>query len=361
MTQSGSSVFGRQAGRYFLLDRLGEGGMAAVYEAHDSFLERSVALKMILPSRQATSGMLERFAMEAHALAKISHKNIVKVLDYGEENGTPFLVMEFMEGGTLREVCGKPMPWMYAAEILAPVARALEFIHDHNIVHRDVKPSNILMDENDQPMLTDFGIIKLLETTETDLLATNVGIGTPEYMSPEQAMGREVDFRADIYSLGVVFYELLTGEKPYSAESPMAVSIKHVTGTFPRPGRLVKKLPWYVEAVLMKAVAKDPARRYPDMGIFADALEALAQGGKDLPKRIRRILRAKTSLRKRKRPRRLPAWAVLLVILGVLGGLGAAGWFFRDALARTIFWPYLVTAWQAVADTAGYLWSIRAR
>jgi len=229
-----SSLFGKQIGRYVLLEKLGEGGMATVYNAYDTRLDRNIALKMILPSRQSSKIFLDRFKIEAKALAQLSHSNIVKVLDYGEEEGVPYLVMEYVPGGSLKESLYGAIPWAHAARILAPIARALEYVHQQKIIHRDVKPSNILLDENDQPMLSDFGVVKLIETNETvDLAATGVGVGTPEYMAPEQGMGKEVDFRADIYALGVVFYEMVTGQKPYTGESSMSVVIQHVTGHMP--------------------------------------------------------------------------------------------------------------------------------
>lgn len=339
-----SNIFGQQIGRYSLLEKIGEGGMAVVYTAFDSFLERSVALKMILPARIASSESLERFATEARALAQLSHRSIVKVLDYGEVDGAPFLVMDFMEGGTLKEHCGQPMDWALAAQILAPIARALEYIHRHQIIHRDIKPSNILMDGNDQPMLTDFGVVKLLETTEIELPAANVGIGTPEYMSPEQAMGKDVDLRCDMYALGVVFYELVTGQRPYSAESPMAVAIRHVTGTFPRPSCVVKRLPACVETVMLRAVAKDPDERFVDMGGFAAALEELSLGEKASVRRIRRILRQASGKRKHSRCQLL-FWTLFLVLLACAA---AAAWFFWAEIERS-------QAWQAVVNSFSFL------
>lgn len=288
------SVFGQQLGRYVLLEKLGEGGMATVYNAYDSRLERNVAIKMILPARQNSQLFLERFILEAKALAQLSHTNIVKVLDYGEENESPYLVMEYVQGGTLKEVMQGPLPWQQAAAILAPIARALDYVHKQQIIHRDVKPTNILLDENDQPMLSDFGIVKLMESDETvDSTMVSVGIGTPDYMSPEQGMGKEVDFRADIYALGVVFYELVTGKKPYTADGPMGIVIKHVTGEFPKPSKEVKDLPIFVEEAILKAVAKNPAQRYPDMGKFADVLEHLMQMDRSAQKELKKLVHIK--------------------------------------------------------------------
>lgn len=187
--------------------------------------------------------------------------------------------MEYVSGGTLKHKLGKPLPHMEAAALLAPIARALEYAHQHKIIHRDIKPSNILLTESGQPMLSDFGIAKMLEAEETmDLTGTGVGVGTPEYMSPEQGLGRAVDQRADNYSLGIVFYELVTGRKPYQADTPMAVVVKQIHDPLPRPKQFVKELPDTVERVILKALAKEPQDRFHDMGAFATALENLAQG-----------------------------------------------------------------------------------
>lgn len=274
-----SEIFGSAIGRYILLEQLGEGGMAKVYNAYDPHMEMNVAVKVILPAHQSSDVFLERFLLEARSLAQLSHTNIVKVLDYGEENHRPFIVMDFIGQGTLKEHLSQPVPWERAAAFLAPVARALEYVHKQKIVHRDVKPSNILIDNNNQPMLSDFGVVKLMEE-EVDVAANGVGIGTPDYMSPEQGTGKEADFRADIYALGVVLFEMITGQKPYAADTPMAVVIQHVTAPFPRPRQIIKDIPIEVERAVLKAVQKDPNRRYKDMGEFAEVLEQLAKGKK---------------------------------------------------------------------------------
>ena len=187
--------------------------------------------------------------------------------------------MKFIPGGTLRSYTGRPIPYPAAARLLAPVARALEYAHQAGVVHRDVKPANILLSQQGQPMLSDFGIARILESGEGGTLtATGVGIGTPEYMSPEQALGQKVDGRADIYALGIVFYELVTGRKPYTADTPMAVLYKHMSDPLPRPRQVVPDLPVEVENILYKALAKQPDDRYQSMGGFAAVLEQLAQG-----------------------------------------------------------------------------------
>ena len=262
--------------RYHLIEPLGQGGMAIVYKAYDTRLEREVAIKLIRRnafSPDVLERVLKRFDREAKSLAKLTHPNIVSIIDYGDYEGSPYLVMPYLQGGTLKEMLGQPMPYQKAAALLAPIADALGYAHQKGIVHRDVKPGNILVTEGGLPMLTDFGIARLLENEETQTLTgTGVGVGTPEYMSPEQGLGREVDGRTDIYSLGVVLYEIVTGRKPYSADTPMAVVLKQSTEPLPRPSAFVHDLPEKVEKLLFKALAKRPEDRYQSMGEFDIAL-----------------------------------------------------------------------------------------
>jgi serine/threonine protein kinase len=319
-----AELIGQSFGRYHILEKLGEGGMAVVYKAYDTRLERNVAVKVITPSREHSEKFLKRFEREARALAKLSHPNIVGVIDYGEQNGLPYLVMEYIPAGTLKQKLGKLSSWQDSAHLLLPIARALAYAHSQGVVHRDVKPSNILLTQSGEPMLTDFGIAKLLEAEETvDLTGTGVGVGTPEYMAPEQARGQSVDARADIYSLGVVFYEMVTGRKPYQADTPMAVVWKLASEPLPRPTTFVPKLPEAIERVILKALAKDVQDRFQRMTEFASTLESLSQGRKASVPRIG--------------PTRLSSSRLGLVLAGVLitSALLAAGFINRDRL----FWP----------------------
>lgn len=320
-----NNVFGKKLGQYILLEQLGEGGMAKVYNALDSRVERNVAIKVILPSKRTSSVFLQQFEREAKALANLTHTNIVKVLNYGVQDGQPYLVMEYVSGGTLKEAMNQKLPWQTAAAILAPIARALDYVHHQQIVHRDVKPSNILLQDDFRPMLSDFGILKLLEGKEEKVeSAIGAGIGTPEYMSPEQGMGKEVDFRADIYSLGLVFYEMITGQKPYTADTPMAVVIKHVTDELPLPTHIDKNIPKFVERVILRAVQKKPKNRYLSMGHFADALELIALGEKASPRKINRVSREKE---KRQRSVSIVSLSILLLVLVVGTSLFAYNYF----------------------------------
>ena len=169
-----NEVFGRKLGQYVLLEQLGEGGMAKVYNAFDARVERNVAIKVILPSKRTSNVFLKQFEQEAKALANLTHTNIVKVLNYGVQDGQPYLVMEYIPGGTLKEALHQKLPWQTAAAILAPIARALDYVHQQQIVHRDVKPSNILLQDDFSPMLSDFGILKLLEGKAIDLVLSDV-------------------------------------------------------------------------------------------------------------------------------------------------------------------------------------------
>jgi serine/threonine protein kinase len=275
-----SKLTGQSIGRYHILEQLGEGGMAIVYKAYDTRLERNVALKVLrtdLFGAATLQQVLQRFEREAKSLAKLSHPNIVNILDYGEHEGSPFLVMEYLPGGTLKQKLGHAIPWQEAIHILIPVARGLSYAHQHGVIHRDVKPANILINENEEPVLTDFGIAKLLEGTEGHTLTgSGVGIGTPEYMAPEQGIGAStIDARADIYSLGIVFYEMVTGRKPYIADTPMAVVLKQMTDPLPRPTNFVPDLPEDVERILFKALAKQPEDRYTAMSALVVAMESL--------------------------------------------------------------------------------------
>lgn len=279
------NLIGQSLGRYHILEQLGEGGMATVYKAYDTRLETDVAVKVIRTENLTMATMeraLKRFEREAKALARLTHPNIVKVTDYGEHEGKPYLVMEYLPGGTLKERLGQPMPWQEAVRMLIPIAEALDFAHSQNMIHRDVKPSNILLTQRGQPMLTDFGIAKILDLEETqDLTGTGMGIGTPEYMAPEQWTGKTSTL-SDQYALGVVLFEMVTGRKPYTADTPAAILLKQATDPLPRPSTFARDLPEKAEKLLIKVLARNPEDRYANMGEFAMALES-ALGGTSAP------------------------------------------------------------------------------
>jgi serine/threonine protein kinase len=273
-----ADFIGKTIGRYHILEQLGEGGMALVFKAYDTRLEREVALKVIrrgVFAPELLDEVLKRFEREAKSLARMSHPSIVKVHDFGEHEGAPYLVLEYLPGGTLKRLLGKPMPWQAAVRLLLPVARGLAYAHGRGILHRDIKPANILITENGEPMLSDFGIAKILEGEQaTSLTSSGMAVGTPEYMAPEQWTGQTMP-QSDIYSLGVVLYEMVTGRKPYSADTPAAILIKQATEALPRPAQFGIDLPEAVEFLLIKALEKDPAFRFQDMNAFVTALEGL--------------------------------------------------------------------------------------
>jgi serine/threonine protein kinase/WD40 repeat protein len=332
-----SEVFGKQLGQYVLLEQLGEGGMAKVFNAFDARVERNVAIKVILPSKRTSKVFLQQFEREAKALANLAHTNIVKVLNYGIQDGQPYLVMEYVPGGTLKDAMHQKIPWQTAAAILAPIARALDYVHQQQIVHRDVKPSNILLQEDFSPMLSDFGILKMLEGKEEKVdAAIGAGVGTPEYMPPEQGLGREVDFRADIYSLGLVFYEMVTGQKPFTADSPMAIVIKHVTDELPLPTALDRNIPKFVERAILRAVQKNPNDRYLSMGHFADVLELIALGDKALERKIIKVSKQKEQ---RKHSFSIYALSALLVLLAAGTAFFGYRYFFGTDQAQATLEP----------------------
>ena len=295
-----TNLIGQSLGRYHILEKLGEGGMATVYKAYDTRLEADVAVKVIRTDKftpEVLARALKRFEREAKALARLTHPNIVKVSDYGEYEGSPYLVMPYLPGGNLKAFLKQRghLLWQEAVKLLLPIAEALDYAHSQNVIHRDVKPSNILLTERGQPMLTDFGVAKVLEEEATiALTGTGMGVGTPEYMAPEQFQGKAIDGRADIYSLGIVFFETLTGRKPYQADTPAAVIWMQASEPLPRPKQFAPDLPGAVEKVLLKALAKKPEDRYQSMGEFAAALEGMTA--------ISPTAKTKESAPKRERP-----------------------------------------------------------
>jgi serine/threonine protein kinase len=274
------NLVGKTIKRYKIMKEIGRGGMAVVYQAIDKMLDRRVAVKLILTedtTRERIDRLLRRFNREAKALASLTHPHIVKILDYGEYESAPFLVMEFIGGGSLKARLGSPIHFVESASLLVPVARALQHAHQKKIIHRDIKPENILINEANQLMVSDFGILKMLDVEESQAL-TGPGkvIGTYAYMSPEQIRGMVIDGRADVYALGIVFFEMITGQKPYSVGSPIQISMQHLYSPIPKAKQFVRDLSADAELLITTALAKDPADRYSNMNAFAEALENLA-------------------------------------------------------------------------------------
>ena len=272
---------GATVGRYTILEPLGQGGMATVYKAFQPSLEREVALKVLRPGFAQDKEFLERFEREAKAIARLRHPHIVQVFDFEMTEGQYVLAMEFLEGGTLKDRqtelarAHRGMDPQESVRIVAEVAEALTYAHEQGIVHRDVKPSNVMLTRKDWAVVTDFGIARILGATSHT--QTGVGIGTPEYMAPEQGQGGRVDHRADIYSLGAMAYEMLTGQVPYTADTPLAVVIAHIKDPLPLPSKVNPTIGPAVERVLLRALAKDPEQRFASATDMAQALrEGLA-------------------------------------------------------------------------------------
>ena len=250
------------SGRYQLVAHLARGGMADVYEAEDTLLNRRVAIKILHPNFAADQAFVTRFRREAQAAANLSHPNIVAIYDWGQDTDTYYMVMELIEGRTLREILkaeGAMLP-RRAAEIAAEAAAALEVAHQAGVFHRDIKPGNIMITSDGGVKVTDFGIARALDDSE-ELTKTGAVIGTATYFSPEQAQGLPADGRSDIYSLGVVLYEMLSGRPPFTGESPVAVAYQHVSEYPPTPVQVSPEVPAELSMIVETAMAKNPEDR----------------------------------------------------------------------------------------------------
>ncbi|MBR6089638.1 MAG: serine/threonine protein kinase, partial [Anaerolineaceae bacterium] len=273
-----SDYIGINIGKYQITEQLGRGGMALVFKAFDKTLERYVALKFIRKDafpREEWEQLFVRFSLEAKALAKLKHPNIVDVYDYGISDGSPYIVMELLEGGTLKDRMTRRFTPAEAAEILCPIASGLDYAHKKGIYHRDVKPANIMFDGEGNPVLTDFGIAKTIKSdNEKTITKAGFSVGTPEYISPEQGFGRDIDGRTDEYSLGIIFYEMVTGTKPFTAATPLETILKQQMEPLPKP----KDVPPDVMKVMEKALEKKPENRYQTIGEFGREMKKLAAG-----------------------------------------------------------------------------------
>ena len=245
-------------GRYRVLNRLGSGGMADVYCAEDEQLGRKVAVKLLYRRFAEDDEFVERFRREASSAAGLQHPNIVGVFDRGEWDGTYYIAMEYLEGHTLKQLVREhgAMPPDLAVDITIQVLRAANFAHKRGVVHRDIKPHNVILDEEGRAKVTDFGIAR---AGASDMTETGSIMGTAQYLSPEQAQGQPVSPRSDLYSIGVMLYELLTGQVPFDAESPVTIALKHVSEQPLPPSQLNPAIPPALEAVVLRALEKDPA------------------------------------------------------------------------------------------------------
>ena len=253
---------GTQLGPYKIVGEVGRGGMASVYKAHQPALARYVAVK-VLPEFFATEpGFKERFQQEAVAVAQLRHPNILAIFDYGEADGVTYIVTEFVDGGTLSEQMGKPLPLEYVSELLSPVAGALDYAHRRGVLHRDVKPSNVLLQRDGTPVLSDFGLAKMMASTTQRITQSGMIVGTPEYMSPEQCSAEDLTPASDQYALAVVAYEALTGRVPFTAATPVGVLMAQMHNELPPPRTINPDLSDEIATVLVKGLAKQPGDRY---------------------------------------------------------------------------------------------------
>jgi tRNA A-37 threonylcarbamoyl transferase component Bud32 len=260
------------SGRYRLEAKLGSGGMSTVYLAKDETLDRPVAVKVMHREMSEQEEQLERFRQEARAVAKISHPNVVSVIDAGEDGGYPYIVFEYVEGETLKQRISRigALDVQEAIAYAIEIARGLSIAHGRNLVHRDIKPQNVLIDDEGRAKLTDFGISRQLE--QAGMTATGRVLGTTDYVAPEQAMGHGADPRSDVYSLGVVLYEMLVGQVPFHADSQVGVAMKHVNEELPDVQRRRPEVSAAVALVVERSTAKSPGERYQSVGEMIDDL-----------------------------------------------------------------------------------------
>jgi serine/threonine protein kinase len=283
-------------GRYQLRDLLGEGGMASVHLAYDSVLDRQVAIKTLHTDLGREQAFRERFRREAQAVAKLSHTNIVSVFDTGEDDlggvTTPYIVMEYVEGRPLGSVLDQDvtqygaMPADKALKITADVLAALEISHEMGLVHRDIKPGNVMMTKRGVVKVMDFGIARAMQSGVTSMTQTGMVVGTPQYLSPEQALGRGVDARSDLYSVGIMLFQLVTGKLPFEADSPLAIAYAHVQETPVPASSINRSLPPAVDALITRALKKNPNERFVSAESMRDECLRVAQSFQAAPPSI---------------------------------------------------------------------------
>ncbi|MFN8454373.1 MAG: protein kinase [Anaerolineae bacterium] len=285
-----ADLVGKTVGKYRIVARLGRGGMAEVYKAYQPGLDRYVGIKVLHAHLVDDKDFIGRFEREALAVAKLRHSNIVQAVDFDREGDMYFMAMEFIDGPTLkdeikaRKAAGKPYSLKEVARIFTALCSAIDYAHARGMVHRDLKPANVMINQEGQVVLTDFGIARIIGATQ--YTQTGALSGTPAYMSPEQGQGERGDARSDIYSLGVMLYELVTGVVPFDGDTPFAVIMKHIGEPLPLPTRLNRELPEGVERVILKAMSKSPEDRYQTAGEMAKALRdaiGLAPGEESMP------------------------------------------------------------------------------
>jgi serine/threonine-protein kinase len=316
------------SGRYKLEAKLGSGGMSTVYLARDATLDRAVAVKVMHREMSEQADQLERFRQEARAVAKLSHPNVVAVIDAGEDSGHPYIVFEYVEGETLKQRIAR-LGALDPQEALAyaiEIARGLTVAHARSMVHRDIKPQNVLIDAEGRAKLTDFGISRQLE--QDGMTATGRVLGTTDYVAPEQAMGHAVDPRSDIYSLGVVLYEMLIGQVPFHADSQVGVAMKHVNEELPDVQQRRPEISAAAALVVERATTKDPSQRYQKVGEMIDdlatALEVEAARAGSTTGEATTVLDAVSPPQRKLSGPGRRSWAAIALLVLVAGGVVAA-------------------------------------
>lgn len=329
--------------RYRLEEKIGEGGMAVVYRGSDLVLNRPVAIKVLRWQFAADQNFLRRFEREAQAAARLSHPNIVSVYDVGRDDGLRYIVMEYVAGSTLKELIAQraPLPLENVIHIVRQVAAALDYAHQQGLVHRDIKPQNILVDERGIVKVTDFGIAKGL--SDISLTEAGLGMGTIHYVSPEQARGEPATPASDIYSLGIVLFEMLTGRLPFEADSPIGLAMKHVHEPPPSPRQFNPTIPPTVEAIILRALAKNPRQRFPTAGALAQALTQWRAGIPQAASSAPNSLSSPRPMTNRGRQRGGAPPAVV----GQTGDIGCATWLLGSAILAGIV-AIVVLAFQLV-------------
>jgi serine/threonine-protein kinase len=312
------------SGRYRLEAKLGSGGMSTVYLARDQTLDRDVAVKVMHREMSEQADQLERFRQEARAVAKLSHPNVVAVIDAGEDSGHPYIVFEYVEGETLKQRINRvgALDPQEALAYAIEIARGLTVAHARNMVHRDIKPQNVLIDAEGRAKLTDFGISRQLE--QDGMTATGRVLGTTDYVAPEQAMGHGVDPRSDLYSLGVVLYEMLIGQVPFHADSQVGVAMKHVNEELPDVQQRRPEVSAAAALVVERSTAKDAGKRYQEIGEMIDdlstALEVEAARAGSSTGEATSILDAVPPAKRKLSSRARWSWAAIALIVLVGGG-----------------------------------------
>jgi len=324
-------MIGRILGkRYQVVEKIGDGGTAFVFKGMDNLLNRHVTVKVLRPEYVSDQDFVRRFRREAQAAASLSHPNIVSIYDVGEEDGIRYIVMEYIQGQSLKELIDDlgRLPVRMAVDYACQIAHALSKAHKHGIIHRDIKPHNILIGEDGRLKVTDFGIAQAV--TASTVTYSDAFLGSVHYFSPEQASGGQTDEKSDIYSLGIVLYEMLTGKVPYSGDSPVSVALKHLQEPFPKPREINSQIPIPVERIIRKAVEKNPENRYAsaremtgELSNFLNGRENVAADELLVPTKERQTEKVKLKEKSRLKPVHKVALAaaalmIALLVVGVL-------------------------------------------